>query len=374
MKDKVLFITNAVYLDNTKNYGGVRLCTEEYIDLLKQKFDVVLFPVNYHINIKYRLLVKLNLNIYKDYRPEYYRKELTKIIKENNAGIVFLNLSNTASIARIIKEVFDEKVKVILCSHGNESGDYLHEITRFRKRIPFYKSFFSSYKLGRMLKKEAGFRQMDIDAVLTVSPVEEAIEKWIGAKKVLMIPRTIKVETLKRDPIIGRVGFLGDLSHWPNYYGVEELCKALSNIPGKNIELRLVGSPRTAGDRLAAIYSFVNYLGYLDKAELEAEVSSWAFFLNPVFYYSRGVSTKLAKAFGWGLPVITTSIGCRGYHWKKGNPIFAEDSLELAKKIKELSTDANKINEAAIEIQELVKSTASLEVISNDLINFLKSV
>ena len=374
MKPTTLFISNSIYFDETKNEGGVTRCTREYLALLKTIFNVVLFPVHYHTTILYRVRVKLGLNVYNDYHPADYKKELMLAIRENNVNIVFLNLSNTASIAAMIKEEFNGKVKVILCSHGNESGDFLHEATRFQKKVPFYRSFFSSWTLGSMLKKEAGYRQKYIDGILTVSPVEEALEKWIGAKNVLMIPRTISPEPIDWKPVPGRIGFMGDLSHWPNYFGVEEVCKALSNSPGKGIELRLVGSPENLGLKLAKTYSFVKYRGYLNKTELEAEASAWSFFLNPVFYYSRGVSTKLAKALGWGLPVITASIGCRGYSWKKGNPVFAESPEETARKINEYAPDINLINESAKEIKELVGSSPSLESISHDLQDFLRGI
>jgi Glycosyl transferases group 1 len=374
MKPTTLFISNSIYFDESKNEGGVKLCTREYLALLKIIFNVVLFPVNYHINIMYRIRVKLGLNVYNDYHPGDYKKDLMSAIRENNVNIVFLNLSNTASIAELIKKEFGDKVKIVLCSHGNESGDFLHEATRFHKKVPFYRSFLSSWTLGSLLKKEAGYRQKYIDGILTVSPVEEALEKWIGAKKVLMIPRTVSSEPINWKPVPGRIGFMGDLSHLPNYIGVDEVCKALSNYPNKGIELRLVGSPENMGIKLAKTYSFVKYLGYLNKMELEAEVSAWAFFLNPVFYYSRGVSTKLAKALGWGLPVISTSIGCRGYSWEKGNPFFAESPDETARKINEYSTDINLINAAAKEIKELVGSSPSLESISHDLQDFLRNI
>ena len=115
-------------------------------------------------------------------------------------------------------------------------------------------------------------------------------------------------------------------------------------------------------------------MGYLNQSELGAEVSTWAFFLNPVFYYSRGVSTKLAKALSWGLPVITTSIGCRGYQWEKGDPIFAEDVNDFAYKIMELSSNYETLDKAKLQIMEMVKSMSDLNKISKKLEFFLKSI
>jgi hypothetical protein len=374
MKPEAIFISNSIFFDDSKKEGGVKLCTREYLALVEILFNVTLFQVNYYIDVWYRIRVKLGINIYNDYNTKEYAQQLIDTIKKNNIIIVFLNLSNTAPFAEMIKKEFGENVKVVLCSHGNESGDFLHEATRFKTEVLFYRKLFSSFTLGSMIKKEAEFRQEFIDAVLTVSPVEEALEKWIGAKKVLMVPRIIKPNFLNWQPVAGRVGFIGDLSHGPNYFAINEVCKSLNHFARKEVELRIVGSPERIGAALQDKYSFVVYTGYLNDIELEKEVSTWSAFLNPVFYYSRGVSTKLAKAFGWGLPVITTSIGCRGYQWQKGNPIFAKSPAEMAKIINDFSTNTSILKSKRKEILDVVNSSLGIEDISNHLQKFLETI
>lgn len=375
MKQTALFLSNSIYFDTSRNEGGVRLCTEEYHALIEQLFQVIDFPVDYQIDIAYRVRARLGINIYHGYKPENYRAALKEVIVKNNIQHVFLNLSNCMVFAPLIKELFHEKVKVIVCSHGNESGDFLHEATRFQLKMPFYKTLLSSFALGSMLKKEAAYRQQFLDAVLTVSPVEEALENWIGAKQVMMVPRTVKKESIQRNAIPGRVGFMGDLSHWPNFFGVDELCKAMSGLKQTQpVEIRVVGAPAKVGEELAAKYPFVTYMGYLNKAELDAEIKSWAFFLNPVFYYSRGVSTKLAKALGWGMPVITTTIGYRGYKWNKGSLVIAETATAMAQIIIDHSADEVKMKTADEEVKLLTDSIKSIEEIGKELQQFLKSV
>ncbi|TDQ19367.1 glycosyltransferase involved in cell wall biosynthesis [Algoriphagus boseongensis] len=375
MKPRALFLSNEIYFDASKKEGGVRVCTEEYLALIEKLFDVEVFKVSYHISFTYRLRVKLGLNIYNDYQPEQYAKELEDVIRTKKIELVFLNLSNTAPFAAIIKAIFGNQVKVILCSHGNESGDYLHEATRFQKKNSFFRGWFSSYALGHMLKKEAEFRQKGLDAVLTVSPVEEALENWLGAKQVLMVPRTVTTQFLTRNPVAGRVGFIGDLSHAPNFFGIDEVCKAIELLPSyEGVNLRLVGAPEAVGERLAAKYPFVNYLGYMDNDSLQQEVSSWTYFLNPVFYYSRGVSTKLAKAFGWGIPVITTKIGCRGYIWRNCDPVMVDTPGTMAKAIQELSNQSESFEIESEQIRTLVTSIPDMEENSKQLALFLKQL
>ena len=375
MKPSAIFLSNELFFDASKKEGGVRVCTEEYLALMSQLYDVEVFKVRYHISYVYRARVKLGLNAYNDYKAEQYAQQLKETILKRNVKVVFLNLSNTAPFAKVIKTAFGNDVKVILCSHGNESGDFLHEATRFKRRVPFFRNWFSEYTLGHLLKKEAEFRQNDLDAVLTVSPIEEALEFWLGAKFVFMVPRTVNPEFLDRKPVKGRVGFFGDLSHSPNFYGVDEVCKAiakLSSYPQGAINLRLVGAPAKVGERLAQTYSFVTYLGYLNNDSLKAEVETWAYFLNPVFYYSRGVSTKMAKAFGWGLPVITTTIGCRGYVWSKGDPVIADSAPAMAIAIQQLSTDIDSFREVDEQVRELVASVPNLEAVAKQLEIFIR--
>jgi glycosyltransferase involved in cell wall biosynthesis len=374
MKPKALFLSNEIYFDETKQEGGVRLCTLEYRALIEELFDVINFPVRYHINLLYRIKVKLSANAYNDYLPGTYRSALKEVIGKYEIKHVFINLSNAAVFAPVIKELFGENVKVIVCSHGNESGDFLHEMTRHRHGMPLHKALLSSITLGSMLKKEATLRQQYLDAVLTVSPVEAEIEHWLGAKKVLMVPRTIKKEFVDLHPVPGRVGFMGDLSHLPNFYGIDELCKAVASLPHYGVDIRLVGSPQTVGEQLASAHSFVTYTGFLNEAELLTEVAGWSYFLNPVFYYSRGVSTKLAKALGWGLPVITTKIGCRGYQWTEGNPVFADSANDMAKLLINFSKTPEMVNQSRLQTQKLVNSTASLKTISEDLDRLLQSI
>lgn len=366
MKEKVLFITNAIYLDKTKKEGGVRLCTEEYIQLLEEHFEVILFPVQYNIDLYFRIKVRAGLNSYNDYKASDYEPGLQEVITKNHIGYVFLNLSNTIRFAEVIKRHFKDSVKVILCSHGNESGDYLHEITRFKSSMGGIKNLFSTITLGRMLKIEATYRQRFIDLVLTVSPVEEEIENWIGAKKVMMVPRVINSNPLDWKPVIGRVGFMGDLSHWPNFHGIDSVCKELEKLNTKT-EIRLLGNPEKKGMELSGKYPFVKYQGFLNDTEILTEAASWSFFLNPVLYYSRGVSTKLAKALGWGIPVITTLIGCRGYVWKGGSLVTVDNAKEMAKKINELSWNMEAINIAKKETDKVVNSTILISDISEIL-------
>jgi hypothetical protein len=147
---------------------------------------------------------------------------------------------------------------------------------------------------------------------------------------VLSVTRTIPRDGLVCRPVDGRVGCVTTLDHPPNFSGLTRLLEALDGKAPSNFRLRLVGAPASCGARLARRHGFVDYLGPLTDDALRAEAATWCCFVNPIFVYSKGCSTKLAVALGWGLPIATTRYGARGYLWDESAIPLADDPKALA--------------------------------------------
>jgi hypothetical protein len=372
MKEKAVFLTNNTYIDKSLPEGGVRLCTEEYIDLLSKLFDISIFPVQNKTSLVYRIQVKLGVNQYSDFSVNSRMTELNDLVTKKNIKYIFLNQSNTAKFGLALKTFLGNKVSIFICSHGNESGDLLHSVTRFSNSLTIFQKILANWILGRTIRSEVNQRANGIDGVLTVSEVEFQIENWLGAKKVFLVPRTITMDAKFFNGTLGTVGFMGDLSHSPNYQGIKSVCDEILTIGNyENLNVRIVGSSKNCGMALQRNYPFVNYLGYLTNEELEKECESWSFFLNPVFYYSRGVSTKLAKALGMGLPVITTTIGNRGYKWSKGTLPLVHSPKEMANAILELAFDISQINYYRSQVIEIVNSSPTHQELACQLEDFI---
>jgi len=365
--ENVLFLSNHVYLDTNRREGGVRNCTFEFIDLLKDKFNVITFPVSLKKSFAFRVRVKLGFNQYNDFNANEYQHQLQEIIISKNITYVFLNMSNTITFAPVLKKIFGEKVKVILCSHGNESGDFLHEAVRFSDKANFIKKIFSTYALGKLIIKESVSRNNFVDMTLSISEVENNIEKWLGSPSTFMVPRIIKPQPINWNPKLNTVGFIGDISHLPNQYGVISICESLQKIPGHGIQFRLVGGPEHIGKSIADRFSFVHYCGFLSEEDLLKEVSGWGCFLNLVFYYSRGVSTKLAKALSWGLPVISTTSGNRGYPYIGNKLPIADTPDDMAKLIIQSVSNIDSINLIRDASLDIVNQSPSFAHIMKDL-------
>jgi hypothetical protein len=146
------------------------------------------------------------------------------------------------------------------------------------------------------------------------------------------------------------------------------LLKELIKYKEVQYELRLVGAPQNWGKKLADAFPNIIYLGELSDNDLEEEVSTWTLFINTVFWYSTGVTTKIGWALNRGLPIISTTAGLRGYKWKDGMPLIAESPEDMASKIiNYLARDDFK--QQVHEIKKIQNSAFTME----DITNIIKS-
>lgn len=362
-KPRAVFITNYRYVSTKTKSGGVKLCTQDFIKVLETKYDLQIMEVDFTNNFYKKVKFRLGIDVYDYYDTENYKSALENLNENSGINTIFINHTSAMAFAKLCKEIIPG-CTVVLLSHGNESGDFMHELVQSDKSNPFSKY----YKLGKQLVLEAKYRKEYIDKVVVVSEVEKYLEYWLHSKKVVFLPRVYESDFLDWNPIEGRIGFLADFTHLPNLYGVEKLCKELDKRELlSKLKLVLVGQ---GDDRIEAIikkYPFVERLGYLDENDLKNELSSWMVYLNIVLYYSKGVSTKLAKGMNLGLPIISTIQGNRGYLLKDLDNVTAKNVEEFADII--LSVYNNK--EIANEIREVVlhnvKENSDYSTYSTDL-------
>jgi hypothetical protein len=175
----------------------------------------------------------------------------------------------------------------------------------------------------------------------------------VGAARVGWLPRVVEPALLEWVPIGTRLGFVGTLDHAPNLEGLVEVLERLcSRNDAKGLRIRVVGGPARIGRWLTQKYRLVDYLGPLDDSSLHEEAGTWNGFLNPIFCQSRGCSTKLASAIAWGIPIVTTSPGHRGYTWKEGSLLLGETPEAFASLCVELldRTRAEKARRGVVQL------------------------
>jgi Glycosyl transferases group 1 len=310
--------------------GGVQVCNREHMALLEAAgFRLQVISYDFDRSLRTRVANRLFPRLLPAREPRDLAERIGLALTAGGTKHVFHAMNTFPTVLREIDRRFPE-VRQILLSHGSEAVDFCIEQGLRRDRGTENRSRATAERmLGRALLDQREQRR-HLDAVLTLSPLDAEIEKWMGARKVLSVPRTISRDRLVLRPIDGRAGCVATLDHPPNFSGLERLLGALDGKTPADFRLRLVGGPAACGARLAERYGFVDYLGPLGDDALRAEAATWCCFINPIFVYSKGCSTKLAVALGWGLPIATTRFGARGYHWDEAAIPLADDASELA--------------------------------------------
>ena len=321
--------------------GGVQLCSQEFLGIVRAASDEVeLVPVTITKAPFWRLRRLLGLGSYLFYRPKDASSRLAKEVATVRPTNIFLNRSELMRIAPLAAKLAPE-AKIVIMSHGNQSGDDLYEVAGpGGRRKSLLDRMAATWQLGLDLITESSYRHRYLDAICVMSEEEETLERWLGATTTVVLPRVIHSRPLDWQPIMGRVGFVGTLNHTPNRVALERLCEELVCLNTTDFEFRLVGGPDDIGRALAAKYSFVQYLGRLDDAALQREAVSWSLFLNPIFWLSRGASMKLGQSLSWAIPSLSTRAGARGYHLAPGLLFLTEDSADaFAAKLRDLVHD-----------------------------------
>lgn len=308
--------------------GGVQRCTREYAEVLRAAgfhLDVVSFEPDrrFALRVKRRLFPRPH----RDFLPADLAARCLARMETTRTNLVFLNHSETGPLAAELRARSPRPLRIVMLSHGLDSTDFLHEADLAGE--PTRRPRRAALGLGQLLFTEMGERPA-FDAVFCLSEIDLNIERWLGSRRVCLLPRTVEDRPLNWQPVTGRMGTVSTLNHPPNWDGLKRFCTAVEFAGANGICLRVIGGPENLGRALAAAHPHVEYLGPLSDAELEAEAATWAVFVNPLFRFARGCSTKLAQPLSWRLPVATTRAGVRGYRWDDQHVSLADDATELA--------------------------------------------
>lgn len=324
--------------------GGTQICSHEYADTIAAAgVDLTLHLIDLDSRLSTRLRKRLVSSAYEHaVAPPAQIAELKRAVAAAKPDLVLLNQVNLAGLAAELRPLLHTGAKVILLSHGLESTDLLHHI-RARDELPLSGRIrpTPALALGGTLIKETQLRR-HVDGVLVLSPFDAALEAWLGPHRIEWLPRIVPDQRLDWRPTGDRLGYLGTIDHAPNFEGLVQAIEALNALEAHTgvaaPRIRVIGGPRHSGEWLQKRFACIDYLGPLPDAEARAEAASWNAFLHPIFCAARGCSTKLAGAIGWGLPIVTTELGHRGYVWREGGlsigntpPEFAARCLEIVR-------------------------------------------
>lgn len=362
---KSLFLSHESHL--SPGGGGNQMCSREYRDvLIAAGFDLEFVT---HGTDK-RLVTRLHRKLFPDRYPKIIPSEFLDKVKQACQKIipefVFCNFTNYLPLAAQLRAILPHRSKLILLSHGLVSVDDVHRDRIARQ--PFAKSHVK--RLGPKIIGKAIFTEMQnlplFDHVFCLAEFEVPICRWLGARSVSWWPRTIPQGCeLDWKPEGGRIGLVGTLDHPPNLEGVFLFCEALAKHRRTVPRLRLVTRSSAVAKDLRQRYDFVDDLGSLENpGKLEAEAATWSAYIHPIFCLAMGCSTKLATGIGWGLPIVTTEAGIRGYSWEKSNFLLAADANEMARLAFEIQ-DRKTAEAAKIATMEVRSTAPSISDVSH---------
>lgn len=365
---RALFLSHSAHLGKG---GGVQQCTMEYLDGIRTAgISVDVLPIESDRRIWVRAARQVNSSPY--FKP-IGRKDLNRI--RTLLPDVDLILLNQVALAGALDELGPRGLGParVLLSHGCEVTDMVHTI-RLRKLLPISSRMrpTSSLALASVLADETRTRSL-VDGVIAISPFDADCEAWLGTRRVMWVPRTVKSEVIDWSPMTGRYGYVGTLNHAPNLEGLVGVLDALEKRKVENLTIRIIGGPASIGDKLAKCYRSAEYLGELDDPKMRVESSSWSAFLHPIFCLPRGCSTKLATALSWRIPIITTTQGRRGYLWRLGSLIEANSPDEFVDEMYRL-LDADERQLAKFQSIMVADSSPSTKEVAQELRVFLEDV
>lgn len=308
----------------SEGLGGVQRCTREYVAALEAAgFQLSIAAYGVDRRPLTRLQRRFAPRPYANLISPDYIASVRKQIETTRPTWVFFNQIEAAQIAPALGSLRSDRIRFALLSHGVDSSDYLHTARVFAPGSPSDRERW----LGRQL-----FAEMDqhrhFDVVFCLSETDRLFHQWLGGRAVHFVPRIVESQPIAWRPVDGRVGTVGTLDHAPNFEGIDAFCAAVKR-SGKDLRLRLVGRPEVRGLELARRHACIDYLGGIGDDEFTAEAQTWSAFVNPIFCYARGCSTKLAVPLGWHLPTASTRAGARGYRWDESLLPLAETPDEL---------------------------------------------
>lgn len=324
----MIFVSNQRYIN--PHGGGVQWCTREYLEtFVDAGFELSFISYENDNRLSSRLLRKLFPRPFKGLIPPGIIGDIVSLARRNNIQWIVLNNSEAISLAESLRSALPD-CRLIYLSHGPEIVDEVNTLRLDPSSSAHRRASFRW--LGRSLMAEINIRR-SLDATICISPEDQVFEYWLGAQNTLYLPRRISFAPLRTNPVPLRIGTVATLDHAPNLDGIRLLAAHLDR---HQVEFRIVGSPSRVGERLQAEFKCITYLGRLDDSELASEAATWMVFVNPIFCQARGASTKVATALGWGLPVLTTPFGARGYNWNHHILPLSHTPSDLAESVLDL--------------------------------------
>ncbi|RYG30160.1 MAG: hypothetical protein EOO01_37140, partial [Chitinophagaceae bacterium] len=160
-KETILFVVESGSLDYTLP-GGVQVCTEELLHYFRlTSFDLNVLPVKTTGRVKDRIRIKLGLDVYQSFDFALLAEDICRQLEKSTISVVALNQVVFAPVIPLVRKKIKRSLCFVALSHGNESGDFLHE----NHVAPLLKL----WKIGKQILEERQFYSQYLDGVVVIS-------------------------------------------------------------------------------------------------------------------------------------------------------------------------------------------------------------
>lgn len=232
-----------------------------------------------------------------------------------------------AHLAVELAEALD--VPAIVRPHNVESAYFaqLARSSRFPRDLPY------AAEAWKLRRAEAAVHASPRVAVFAEIAEEEMTARAaLTATPVIHVPPFLppqrETARVHRAEPGGTVLFLGALDNANNSAGIgwftEHCWPGLrsSGLEAPGVALHVVGrrAPAALVEELRAAGADVT----VDAPEVASHLAAADVFVNPV-RHGAGINIKMIEAMAAGLPVVSTSVGARGLHWRDGEHLLVAD-------------------------------------------------
>lgn len=246
------------------------------------------------------------------------------LVEELRAGPPFtavLAVSfRVAHLAVALAEALD--LPAIVRPHNVESAYFaqLARSSRFPRSLPY------AVEARKLRRAEAAVHASPRIVVFAEIAEEEAAARAaLTSTPVIHVPPFLPpAATVAHTGGTGRtLLFLGALDNANNEGGIRWfVSRCWPALREAGADLHVVG--RRAPDTLVRDLRAAGARVTVDAPEVASHLGAADVFVNPV-RHGAGINIKMVEAMAAGLPVVTTSVGARGLHWRDGEHLIVAD-------------------------------------------------
>lgn len=329
---------------------------------------------NNYIGILSNFLSSVPYNISKYYSAEM-KNGVIEIIKNEQPDLIHIDHLHMVWVTDIVRSV-DPRIPIILREHNLET--LIMERYSDRQINPIIKWYAKIQ--AKKLRRYESLWTLKVDLNVMISPEDEVqLKKMNPNVKSIMIPAGFDIRLLGAgigsQKIKGSICHIGPMDWQPNKDSLEWLLNEI--FPhllerNQNLQLFIFGKGTENISIRKEVKNNVKVMGYAEN--LWDELSKMEILVVPL-RIGGGIRIKIIEAMGFGLPIVTTKIGCEGIEVTDDKHLLIGNSVnEISSQISRLLDSDEKKKKLVQESVAFVRKNFSWNEIGNRFVHSYNSL